>query len=260
MGSWLLVARAETRNPILVVGEPPGIVRLGLSVLINPVMDFTNAGTSAGVNFTVYPDSAFVCALGFAAAFLNANHLRYQASTDIYNTHASTTAFPPTAQNISTQIIQWAGFGPGGLAFFWNGGTEDSPSSVVSWPDADGNVALWEPVVVVDAAGSGEMLVPTLVIELVSGDAYTATVRVTRSHPVGGLLPTSSPYGHVEWTWLGVGLSGVADPEDPTNTDKVLVTVGVGVWTVGARAGYVNDSLGETYNCYSVCTAVFEVG
>ena len=159
----------------------------------------------------------------------------------------------------------------GGIQWFWNG---NSATSTYTFVDANGNAALCSPVVYYNTGGSGTLVLfmPQVKAELVSSDGYSAVIRLTRSMVCyvynGGYGPAvdkATAYADYmasgafdDQSWTGVALAGVADPDDPTNTDKVLVTLGVGNFTYGVNVAWYK-AVGTAYNFSGGFSGVLQV-
>jgi hypothetical protein len=92
-------------------------------------------------------------------------------------------------------------------------------------------------------------------------------IRLTRQQHVEVAPPySSSSYsislitggGSDLMSWTNEAIGGVADPADPTNVDKVLITLTRGLHRVGVSSIY-KDSGGTTFNFAGRSDMVIEV-
>ena len=99
-------------------------------------------------------------------------------------------------------------------------GTSQSPKSAHGWAD--------------------------ILTEYVSTSLGIVKLRLTRSH-----ISMSTALGthNLAMTWTGAALGGTPDPLDPTNPDKVIISVGVGtpVVTYGVTTQYSDVATGQNY-------------
>jgi hypothetical protein len=112
--------------------------------------------------------------------------------------------------------------------------------SAIAPVDSSGNYASVIPVIILDQTTETvlEFLVPQLDIDLVTATPASVTLRITRSHPaVNPSLGDASITG-VTMSWGSVASGGTPDPMDPTNPDKVIVTLTPGIYRIGLTAAY----------------------
>lgn len=130
----------------------------------------------------------------------------------------------------------------------------------INFEDINGNIATFMPLVVFDTVTQNvrEFLIANLLIELVSSDGVTASLRLTRSHAPSVGLMTHTPYGHLTMFWGDDALVGSPDPADPTNANKTIITVGTGIYRFSVKTKYENDVLHQDYPS-SYVTVVAEV-
>jgi len=115
-------------------------------------------------------------------------------------------------------------------------------SSLVATPvsctfkDIDGNMAYAAPLTLLDNTSHTviEDFIGDIEVEKVSASVAGVTLRLTRMHAAIATV-NMRDYSMV---WLGAAAFGIPDPEDPLNDDIILVTLEIGVHTIGIETIY----------------------
>jgi hypothetical protein len=145
-----------------------------------------------------------------------------------------------------------------GLGYMLVWSDVDTSNVTALFRDIEGNTAYCAPVTVLDNSSQAviEYFVGDIEIELVSATVNAVELRLTRSHPAIGLLN----FQNYTMDWLEAAAGGVPDLADPTNPDKIILSLTAGVHTIGLRTNYVNVS-GTLPHLYpsSACTMVVSV-
>jgi len=132
----------------------------------------------------------------------------------------------------------------------------DGSAFTMDFKDEHGNEAIASPFVILDGHSQAvvDSLASFIIIELVSSDTVTATLRVKRVHAVAA----SPDWATINMFFIDEATGGTPDPDDPANPDKTIVTVGPGAHKFGVLAQYVYSD-GVTTLGYSMMEVVVEV-
>ena len=105
-----------------------------------------------------------------------------------------------------------------------------------TFKDIDGNMAYAAPLTLLDNTSHTviEDFIGDIVLEKISASVAGVTLRLTRMHAAIATV-NMRDYSMV---WLGAAADGIPDPEDPLNADIILVTLGIGVHTIGIETIY----------------------
>ncbi len=111
-----------------------------------------------------------------------------------------------------------------------------TPVVTPTYEDIEGNKAYAAPVTVLDNSSQDivAQFIGDMNMELVSASASSVTVRLTRFHAP---IAMTNFHDHT-LEWLEEALLGSADPLDPSNPDKRILTLTAGTHTVGVKANY----------------------
>ncbi len=134
-------------------------------------------------------------------------------------------------------MLVWSDFsGTGGMT---------GPGATVTYEDTALNNAMVAPFIIFDSASQNviEYLIGDIAIEVVATTASSMTLRLIRTH---NDAPPAVVDG-INMYWMGDAGSGVPDPEDALNTDKTLLTLTPGTYTIGVGTDYdITDYAGST--------------
>lgn len=116
----------------------------------------------------------------------------------------------------------------------------DLPSPVVTptFRDSQGNEAYYSPLTLldnVDMAVVIDRLIGDVSIDVVATSQWAITLRLTRSHTSIVL----ADFANHTMQWLGVAATGSPDPDDPGNSDKTILHLSAGTYTLGVKTSYV---------------------
>lgn len=105
-----------------------------------------------------------------------------------------------------------------------------------TFKDIDGNMAYAAPLTLLDNTSHTviEDFIGDIEVEKVSASVAGVTLRLTRTHAA----ITTVNMRDYSMVWLGAAADGIPDPEDPLNEDIILVTLGIGVHTIGIETIY----------------------
>ena len=253
----------------LVIGTlgtaPPPPPPLSMTVVLKPVMAVSYMGAIPPSALGYYP-----IAMNATTDFINTNPLQITYPADNKLNHEDTGAMllgalpfttpelggiPMTGKHVEYRI-PWTG--PLGDIWVWN---PYLALETVSFADTLGNVACAAPVIVLydHTAGINESLIAELVVDFVSSDGYTATLRLTRSHPPTVNINLTPPYGHMNMYWTPVSSPMYEDPAHVGNPDIRLIDLPPGNHTLGVWTEYVNDVVPFTWPAHSTCKQVVSI-
>jgi hypothetical protein len=219
---------------------PPGEVS-GMRVLLYPFVD-SETGTAADGTLHIenIPTTIFenyhpldsdwpISAEGYnvlktqwVASFLSGGGMP--------GTPDSTDSFPATMSDIN---VYWEGMDvPSGSFVLMAWSALGTMPSTLTYRDVMGNEARVSPLLFIHSIPMPALMarvLPKIEVDLVGIIGDMATVRFKRYETPIPTMPAFSQAG-IEWV-TDVGYS--PDPSDPTNDDKIIITVPVGVYRVG---------------------------
>jgi hypothetical protein len=245
---------------------PPPPPPLGFTIVLKPVMSATYTSPSAPSVLGYYPVEydgtiGFIAINGLAAAYPGTLDLYKQDTASMHGgaipaTVPETGHLPMTGEKL-TYHVPW----PGALGDIWVWSPTVSGLQAATFADTVGNQAYVSPVVVLydHTAGIEEYLIADMLLDFVSSDGYTATLRLTRSHAPTAHINIIPPFGHMVMNWLVDAAGGSPDPLDPTNSDKTIISLPPGTYTLGVGTSYVNDVTHYTYTAQSAFTMVITI-
>jgi hypothetical protein len=250
------------QNNILIgTAALPTLPPLSLRILLKPDMEvYVSEPTSAMVlgyfNYQLRGTSGFINEYPLEAAYPGSNKVRHK---DLHG--LLTGALPlfevglpfgtPAMPDKTIQYhLPWDVSLGYGIRVIWN--SPDSPVKTVTFKDVEGNEAYISPLYALNNAivapqQAAQYVCGNISAALVSATATVAKIRLTRSHPPISWVTTGIEDDVLTVTglgWLGIAGDGEPDPSDPTNTNKVIITVPAGKYTVGVKANYNWSDMG----------------
>jgi hypothetical protein len=164
------------------------------------------------------------------------NRVWYQKKAALENGDPAPSEAEDIAQPMTDKKVRWAiPWIPGtGKMFVWGGNT--AGIDTITFADINGNEARYSPLVALEQNSQviDDYLIADIKMELLSSTATDATIRVTRKHAA----TTGIPFA-VTMNWLDDANGGTADPADPSNTNKTIVVLPVGLHSLGVSTSYV---------------------
>jgi hypothetical protein len=242
----------------------PPLPALELSIVLKPV--FTVVSTSAGPltdHYSIAYDGnnpGFVNLYDLITDYLVDNPIKYE-SEDRYlaglpsdNLSQDVSSLMPVL-HIPYSIPWVTGHG---LMMCWD--ANPTPYKTVTIKDVLGNSAYFSPLVLLSSDMNAVVacLAPKLLVEMVSSTYTEAVIRLTRSHDALTVPPLGN-FNNITLSWIYSGPTGVPDPADPGNPDKILLTRAPGNHTFGVDAVYYNGVAMISYPS-SHCTMVINIG
>ncbi len=246
----------------IVLGTLGVVPVLGFTVVLKPVMEVVPSdphppSVSGFYSYNFQADTAAFINLNAIAGgdYPTSNIVIYETEDGILAGDAPDTV----AENASSLVmssrlipykIPWAPYR--GFMMIWS--DLGVTAKTATFIDAKGNQAYVSPMIVLDSATQNveEYLVADLVVELVSAGYNTIQLRLTRFHP---------PVAHADYvnhvmSWLHDAAGGTADPLDPGNADKTIVTLHRGTYTFGVGTVYWNGSMVYPASAFSMVVKV----
>jgi Bacterial Ig-like domain (group 2) len=236
---------------ITVNPHPPLAMTVMLKPILTPVMlSGTPPGTTGIYQFRLQADSGFVNVNSLISTYPSNNSVHYFTEADYLG--AMGMGAPNTTVEVSgnpmTSIftvgifwhVAWYAHGASQMMCWWNDvGPLVTP---IQFEDTSGFTAEVAPLIIMDTITNTAQgyLVGAVAVALVSSTGTTATLRLTRSHPA---FPPSGPlndYKNFTMAWTDDAIGGTADPADPTNANKTIVTVAAGSYKFGVETTYTN--------------------
>jgi hypothetical protein len=217
------------------------VPELAVTILLKPVMQIipTVAGAPHVLGYYAYDFCAtpgFIHVHPLITGYLSSNPVNFQTEEryitghpfDTDNEHAVTAM---TALSIPYRLAWTIG---NGYMMVWS---DLAPSiKTATFRDIEGNTAYAAPLFLLDNLTEVliEYYMADIEMEVISVSTSSAVVRLTRSHP-----PVSiADYSDLHMSWIGEATSGTPDPDDPTNADKIILTLDAGTHTVGIKTSY----------------------
>jgi hypothetical protein len=215
---------------------------LTCTTILKPVMTAVPIATEPPhtlgyYSYNLVATSSFTNTFELQADYPSDNSVIFQTE-DLYVTgHPShTTAqfvVSPMASKSVTYRVNWGeGFG---YMMVWS--DMAVPITTATFRDMAGNQALVAPVLVFDNLSQDLImyLIADIMVETVMATSDVVTIRLTRSH--SSIL--LADFAHHSMNWINdTGATLEPDPLDPTNPDKALVSLALGIYTVGVQTDY----------------------
>lgn len=210
-------------------------------VVLKPELELTpavsgNPHTIGFYSFHLSASGEFIHSNALVSPYLSDNTLYYQTEERYITAEPVELSGPidvaPLPEVTILYKLPWTeGFG---YMLIWSSLETGAPSIAVQ--DTSGNEGYYAPLYLLD--NTSQALVATLIgdlqIEVVSASSASVTIRVTRSHAPISLLN----FAEHTMEWLFDATGGMPDPEDPENTDKIILTLEPGNYSLGLRTTY----------------------
>ena len=226
-------------NVTMETTAPPAL--LDATVILYP-MQKVQVGYSAPnyYAFLQKKNAQFIATKGLQSLFLTTNKMYLIDKAFYISSGTGSSSYissPLTSMTTGGAIYYKSAIpSPGEERMYWCEPLE--PILTHTYKDIDDNEAVIMPVVFVnDAYDTAEILYPEITVTVLEQTETDVTVRLTRSHAAVGW----SNVNLKEMQWVDDAISGMADPDDPLNPDKIIMVLSAGVTKVGVVGAYETD-------------------
>lgn len=215
---------------------------LALTVLLKPVMSVepTESGNphSLGYYAFVFKNTDdFVHVNPLISGYLSDNKLYYETEERYILGYPPQNSNPVSATPMPATTIPYHLSWTVGLGYMqvWS----DLAAHVITptFRDNQDNEAYYAPLTLLDNVDMGIVIaryIGDIDIEVISSSPASMTLRLTRTHPP----ITLADYAEHTMEWLETATEGTADPEDPGNPNKRILTLTAGIYRLGVKTNY----------------------
>jgi hypothetical protein len=225
----------------ITIGTKGIVPPLECTVVLKPVMHAVpsvtgNPHTIGYYSYNLMAAAGFINVHDLVGSYLSTNKVMFETEERYILGHPPATATELSATAMPDKSIPYKLNWTVGLGYMMVWSDPGDPVKTVTFKDIAGNEAYVSPIIILDNTTQDvvEQLIGDVAIDVVAASAEAVTIRLTRSHPPIFL----GDYSNYSMEWLGDTATGTPDPYDPTNANKIVMTLSPGNYTLGVQTTY----------------------